>query len=94
MIDLAERGRSADLNARWQTAEERTLAAIPETEVDTARRHRRADGVPVYTTIQVPYTFAMLLVGAYLLDFGIPRKNPGAPICRAPWGSRDASPGP
>jgi hypothetical protein len=61
MIDLAERGRSADLTARWQTAEERTLAAIPETEVDGARRQRRADGVPVYTTIQVPYTFAMLL---------------------------------
>lgn len=46
---------------KWEDAEERTLAYMPETEVDAARRNKRDGGEPKYTTIQIPYSYAMLL---------------------------------
>lgn len=61
IVRLAERGRNSSLVAKWQQAEDLTLAAIHETEADAARRGERDSGTPKYTTIQIPYTFAMLL---------------------------------
>lgn len=60
LIRLAQRDRSIHSD-KWRKAEELTLAAIPENEVDAARRGKRDSGIPQYTTIQIPYTFAMLL---------------------------------
>jgi len=47
---------------KWRAAEERTLAYIRESDADAARRNRRVNaGRPAYTTIQIPYTFGVLL---------------------------------
>lgn len=61
LVRLAEKNRNADLISTWKRAEDLTLAAIPETELDAARRVEREGGTPKYTTIQIPYTYAMLL---------------------------------
>jgi hypothetical protein len=47
--------------AKWREAEERVLAFIPEREVDAARRRGRENGLPQYTTIQIPYTYAVVM---------------------------------
>lgn len=47
---------------KWREAEERTLAYIPEQSHDAIRRNRRLNlGIPSYTTIQIPYTYAVLM---------------------------------
>ena len=46
---------------KWQEAEERTLAYVPENELDAARTRKRDAGEPKYTTIQIPYSFAVLM---------------------------------
>jgi hypothetical protein len=46
---------------KWRQAEETTLAYMPEREVDRLRRNDRENGLPQYTTIQLPYTSAVLL---------------------------------
>lgn len=46
----------------WRQAEERTLAYIPESEHDRLRKQKRdSQGIPSYTTIQIPYTYAVLM---------------------------------
>ena len=47
---------------RWQKAEELTLAFLPETDEDIVRRGRRNSGEVAYTTIQVPYSYALLML--------------------------------
>lgn len=60
-IRYAEK-KSTDKEAKWQKAEELVLAYIPESEADAARRERRdASGTQSYTTIQLPYTYALLM---------------------------------
>lgn len=47
---------------RWTRAEELTLAFMPEQEEDRLRRDKREqEGQPKYTTIQLPYTYALLM---------------------------------
>jgi hypothetical protein len=47
---------------KWRDAEERTLAFLPESEVDMVRRNKRQNrGMPQYTTIQIPYSYAVLM---------------------------------
>lgn len=47
---------------KWRMAEERTLAYLPETTADMVRRNRRDNlGIPSYTTIQVPYSYGILM---------------------------------
>ena len=46
---------------RWRGAEEKALAYIPDTEVDRTRKAARAGGIPQYTTIQIPYSYAVLM---------------------------------
>lgn len=59
-ITLARREQEKQFD-RWSEAEERTLAYLPETEVDKARNDRRKRGEPRYTTIQIPYSYGMLM---------------------------------
>jgi hypothetical protein len=47
---------------KWREAEERTLAFMPESENDQLRRFRRINrGEPIYTTIQIPYSYGILM---------------------------------
>lgn len=57
---IHERGID-DKYDKWTKAEEETLAYIPEREVDALRRSRREGGLPQYTTIKIPYTYAVLM---------------------------------
>jgi hypothetical protein len=60
-ITLAEKAQAEQHDA-WKKAEERVLAYVPESELDGKRRQRRDDqGTPTYTTIQVPYSYALLM---------------------------------
>jgi hypothetical protein len=46
----------------WEKAENAVLAYVHESDVDAMRRVKREDaGVPAYTTIMLPYSFAMLM---------------------------------
>lgn len=47
--------------AQWSKAEDTTLAYIPERSADTLRRTKRDGGLPEYTTIQIPYSYAVLM---------------------------------
>lgn len=59
-ISYAEKQRG-NRDAKWQKAEEEILAYIPESEADAARRNDRDRGQPKYTTIKIPYTYALLM---------------------------------
>ena len=59
-IRYAERARNIQV-VQWQKAEESALAYIPEQEMDAMRRADRQRGIPRYTTLQIPYTFAMIM---------------------------------
>jgi len=60
-IALARRGQQLQ-HQKWQDAEETTLAYIKPQEADLIRTNRRdMSGVPAYTTIQVPYSYALLM---------------------------------
>lgn len=59
-IRFAERAR-AQAVSKWEQAEERTLAWLPESDIDAIRNASRRGGSPRYTTIQVPYTYALLM---------------------------------
>ena len=50
-----------DKHKEWREAEERTLAFLPERDIDAQRRTTREGGKPQYTTIQIPYSYAVLL---------------------------------
>ena len=46
----------------WRKAEEQFLAYLPERDVDAARRLNRDNGgMPQYTTLVLPYTYALLM---------------------------------
>lgn len=47
--------------SQWRKAEDRTQMYLPERDVDAARRVKRELGSPQYTTIQIPYSYAMLM---------------------------------
>jgi hypothetical protein len=60
-IQLAKREQQTR-HENWRKAENSTLAYIPESEADAVRRSSRDnDGEPRYTTIQIPYTYAVLM---------------------------------
>lgn len=59
-LSMAEASRSSQLE-KWQKAEERMLAYLPETALDTKRRLKREAGRPDYTTIQIPYSYAIVM---------------------------------
>lgn len=54
--------RMSRLHERWRKAEEAFVAYLPERELDAKRRVlREQEGAPQYTTIVLPYTYAMLM---------------------------------
>lgn len=54
--------KSSDLRNKWGVAEDAVLAYIPETETDSARRRERDnEGIPKYTTIKIPYSYAVVM---------------------------------
>ena len=46
---------------QWIAAEEKVLAYLPERAPDAERRLQREGGMPTYTTIQVPYSYGVLM---------------------------------
>ena len=47
---------------KWRLDEEAALAYLPEKDIDAVRRANRENaGKPQYTTIQIPYTYAVLM---------------------------------
>jgi len=60
-ITLAQRVQS-NRHFKWQRAEDLVSAYIPESEADAVRRNKReVTGEPRYTTIMLPYTYALLM---------------------------------
>jgi hypothetical protein len=60
-IRYSERSRFAQLD-KWQKAEERALAYLPESDMDAQRRADRGNmGKPHYTTLQIPYSYALTM---------------------------------
>lgn len=57
---LAETGRGERLE-RWRKNEEIMLAYVPESETDEKRNQGKRAGMPQYTTIEIPYSYAMIL---------------------------------
>src|SRR6478736_3370579 len=58
---LASQGQST-MHDTWRKAEERVMAYVPESAADSVRRaDREVSGTPKYTTIMVPYTYAVLM---------------------------------
>lgn len=53
--DMAKRHK------KWKENEEKLLAYLPEREVDATRRLEREGGKPQYTTLVLPYTYAMVM---------------------------------
>src|SRR5262245_24948746 len=50
------------MHDKWREAEERTLAFVPESDADARRRFKRREtGQPFYTTIQIPYSYGILM---------------------------------
>lgn len=45
----------------WDRADEECMAYIPEKEADAIRRTARDQGEPQYTTLQIPYSYALLM---------------------------------
>lgn len=59
-IQFAQRYQQQQ-HAEWEKAENTVLAYLPETDLDKQRRKKRDLGTPTYTTIQLPYTYALLM---------------------------------
>lgn len=54
--------KQQDKHDEWKKAENAALAWIPESDADAVRRNRRDNsGTQSYTTIQIPYTYAVLM---------------------------------
>lgn len=54
--------RMLRLHDRWRKSEDQFLAFLPERDIDQKRRQEReVGGKPQYTTIVLPYTYAMLM---------------------------------
>ncbi len=57
----ASRDKMSDVEKRWDEGDKRVRAYMSERDVDSSRRLEREGGSPQYTTIQIPYTYAILL---------------------------------
>lgn len=47
--------------SQWKENEEEFAAYIPETDEDAIRRNKRDEGEPQYTTIHIPYSYAIAM---------------------------------
>lgn len=61
----------------WKEAEERVLAYLPEREIDKVKKtEREQSGVVEYTTIQIPYSYAVLMAAHTYLTSVFMGRNP------------------
>jgi hypothetical protein len=58
---MAREAQEKEQQQKWEDAEDTYLMYMPESDVDAQRRANRTGGLPQYTTIKVPYSYAMLL---------------------------------
>lgn len=59
-LQIAEKANQRR-HEKWAKAEDTTLAYVPETEENRLRRAKRDQGSPQYTTIHIPYSYALLM---------------------------------
>ena len=59
-VKMARR-RHTQQHEIWQKAEDSILAYVPETDMDAKRTVAREQGKPSYTTIKIPYSYALLM---------------------------------
>lgn len=60
-VRLSERAFS-NRRVQWRKAEDEIIAYLPESAADNKRRFQREQqGVPKYTTIKIPYTYAVVM---------------------------------
>lgn len=53
--------KMTDYYTRWEDAEKEHQIYIKETDADASRDDLRDDGYPQYTTLKIPYTYAVLM---------------------------------
>ena len=58
---LMSKAKTQKMRDAWTKAEEAALAYLPEREIDATRRAVREGGKPQYTTIQIPYSYAVMM---------------------------------
>jgi len=46
---------------KWREAEDKAVGYIHERDIDKLKKNERKDGVPIYTTIHVPYSYGVLM---------------------------------
>lgn len=51
----------AKRKTNWEASDEECMAYIPEKDADALRRTARDSGEPQYTTLQIPYSYALLM---------------------------------
>lgn len=61
---------------KFSEAEDSALAYIPEREADRLRKANRCSGLPEYTTIQIPYSYAVLMAAHTYLTSVFMGRNP------------------
>lgn len=61
---------------KWEEAENTFMAYMPEKENDALRRSARDGGIPQYTTIAIPYSYAMLLTSHTYYTSVMMARNP------------------
>jgi len=59
-LRLAHKGQQEQHDV-WTKAEDNILAYVPEVELDAKRRIKRDQGDPKYTTLKLPYTYALTM---------------------------------
>ena len=59
-IRIAEREQQKQHDV-WRMAEDMILTYVPASDMDNARKNKRRGGEPTYTTMLVPYTYAVLM---------------------------------
>lgn len=60
-LNLSRDAQRVKREEAWKLAEDTFMAYLPETEDDAIRKSNRTGGLPQYTTITIPYSYAMLL---------------------------------
>ncbi len=69
-------GGTTTKRSKWREAEEKVLAYLPERDVDSVRRASREGGLPQYTTIQIPYSYAVVMASHTYLTSVFMGRNP------------------
>lgn len=60
-IRMSER-KFSDMRDQWAECEDKALAFMPTRDADALRSHKRDDqGLPQYTTIVIPYSYAVMM---------------------------------